>query len=232
MAPRTTVYTGIDLTELAARLSSIVTFDRRGDVIWLDGFESGLGGWIKGATIGADYPAWSAVYKRNGGFSCKLATSAVFDYESYITHYMAVPVVSKIGLEFSFTLSTSNTVVDCSLYYYDGATRALYNMRYNQPDKTLEYYGTDMNWHVFATGVNPYPREYVFNTLKLVVDLEAMEFVDVILNSETYSMAGLIPWNAGAIVSPFLQVHIGLRNPAAAAKTSYIDDVIITQNEP
>ncbi len=232
MAPRTTVYGGIDLAELAARLSSIVTFDRRGDVIWLDGFEGGLGAWIKGATIGADYPTWSTVYKRNGAFSCKLATSATTDFLSYITHYMAVPTVSKLGLEFSFTLSTSNTILECSLYYYDGATRAYYAVRYNQPDKTLEYYGTDMNWHVFATGVNPYPREYAFNTLKLVVDLEAMEFVDVILNSEPYSMAGLIPWNAGAVVSPFLQVQIKLQNPADAAKVSYVDDVIITQNEP
>lgn len=232
LAPRKTVYGGIDLGELAARLGSIVTFDRRGDVVWFEDFSSGLGAWILGYTVTADKPTWSSVYARTKGFSCKLATSAVKDYLSYITHYMPIPIVSKIGLEFSFSLSTTNTIVECSLYYYDGTTRAYYAIRYNQADETLEYYGTDSAWHVFVSDIAPYPREYSFNTLKLVVDLNAVEFVRAILNEKEHSMADLVPWNETFDFTPYLQMQIKLENPAAAAKVVYIDDVIITQNEP
>jgi len=227
-----TVYGGIDLAEHAARLGSPVTFDRRGDVIFYDTFEQGLSAWRLNYTVPADKPNWSSEVARTKGFSCKLHTSATTDFLSYITRYMAVPVPSKIGLEFSFTMSTTNTRIDCSLLYYNGTTRVYYNIRYNQPDSTLEYYGSDDAWHVFATNVKPYPREYAFNTLKLVVDLEASIFTRAILNSTTYDLSSYLPSSDAFVFSPYLQIVIKLDNPADAAKVSYIDDVIVTQNEP
>ena len=45
LSAQATVFPVTDLGELAARLGSIVSHDRRGDVIWLDGFEDGLDKW-------------------------------------------------------------------------------------------------------------------------------------------------------------------------------------------
>ena len=49
--PVSTVHSIQDLGELAVRLGSIVTFDRRGNVLWLDGFDSGIGAWSKGGNV-------------------------------------------------------------------------------------------------------------------------------------------------------------------------------------
>jgi len=46
-----TVHLVQDVGELAARLGSIVTFDRRGNVIWLTSFEDGL----QGTSFGVDH---------------------------------------------------------------------------------------------------------------------------------------------------------------------------------
>ena len=226
------VYEEIRLAEHAVRLGSIDTFDRRGDVIFLDTFEHGLGRWLTSASGSSGTPNLSTNYARSSGLSCCLHTPATEGYFSSISHYSPIPVFTKRGIEASFSLPTAETILEVSQYFYIGTTRTYFAVRYNQPNSTLEYFGSDNDWHVLASSVRPYPRDYCFNTLKLVVDLVTLQYVRCILNSTCYSMADLDARTTADLTAPYLQTLILLLNPAAEAKTLYVDDVILTQNEP
>ncbi|GAI56753.1 unnamed protein product, partial [marine sediment metagenome] len=64
-----TIYRLADMGELAVRLGSIVTHDRRGDVIWMDNFDSGIAKWYQFASDDDGLVEWSAERSRSGGFS-------------------------------------------------------------------------------------------------------------------------------------------------------------------
>ena len=72
-APLATVYTLQDLAELAARLGSIDVFDRRGNVLLLDDFESGIKKWLFGGT-GSYSAGWICDRAEHGGFCLSIQT--------------------------------------------------------------------------------------------------------------------------------------------------------------
>lgn len=231
-APTGTIVGLSDLGELAVRLGSIITHDRRGNVIWFDDFESGLNTWTLLSTIGADKPVWTADYAKSGGFCCKLHTSATAWNQSYIRHYMGIPVLSKFGLEVSFSLPSTNVNFYCEQAISDRVNIPKYGVEYDLPNKSLLYLGADNLYHTFATGIYPITLPYAFNTLKVVVDAVAKVYIRAIFNNTTYDLSAYSPYNPTTVSYTYHQAAITLENPAAEAKEVYIDAVIITQNEP
>jgi len=59
-ASKKTIYSLHDMGELAVRLGSIVSFDRRGDVIFSDSFQNGLGK-VYASGVGAGFECWPSV---------------------------------------------------------------------------------------------------------------------------------------------------------------------------
>lgn len=231
-AAKKTVYSGIDLAELAARLGSIVKYDRRGDVVWLDDFTDGLEAWRAQSTVVGDLPAWSAAYFKSGGFSCRLHTSAVAARGSAILRYFSIPVLSKMGLEVCFTCELNLTLNTIYIVIANAVATYHYHIRYNSDNNRLEYAPSAVAWTPFATGVIPYPTEHLFHNLKMVIDAVKGEFIGVIFGDTVYSLAGIAAYTLAGVGTPYAQALIMLENTGDAAREMYVDDVIFTQNEP
>ena len=74
--------------ELAARLGSPDTFDRRGDVLWMDDFESGLK-WRTSLLGTGSLIDLTATMAASGGKCCRLVTgSANNDYAYLLRHFL------------------------------------------------------------------------------------------------------------------------------------------------
>jgi len=231
MAPRSTVYSGIDLTELAARLSSIVTFDRRGDVILVDGFESGIAGWAQNIDgVGGSITASAARY-RNGSFSCKMVTGAILGNAVELLRYLPFSVLSKIGYEASFTVHGNNEVYLARLIALDGTLSTQGELAYDSELDELQYRDEDDNLVAFATGLDLRHTDSPFHTWKLVVDLVTAKYVRAMLNDVTYNLSAYNLRQVATVGAPILQVKARLETKHAFSHTSYVDDVIITQNE-
>lgn len=232
MAPRSTVYSGIDLTELAARLDSIVTFDRRGDVVWIDDFESGIGKWqlVRNNLAGAR--ASSAEYARSGAFSCKITAGDAATNWAGIQHYGPRPVLSKVGFEFSFSFYEETDRIRMEMEVYDGEYWVDSLIQFNPQAYTLEYLGSDNNLHEFATGV--YRRDYLwlFHTAKVVVDFTTRKYVRFILDDAEYDLSAHAAYSILNAASPVVYYLIDHRIDGVSYPDMYVDDVIITQNEP
>ena len=94
-----------DLGELAVRLGSIITFDRRGDIVWFDDFEGDVFKWERDPS-GVDAAIIvSPEAARNGAFSAKLTTGNLADDHATILHHLPYPVTSRVGFEISFTVN-------------------------------------------------------------------------------------------------------------------------------
>ena len=221
-----------DLGELAVRLGSIVSFDRRGDVVWLDGFEEGKNKWVAttwgtGAAVGLDQN-----YARNGYWSLKLTAGKNGLARADVYRKLPRPIMSKMGFEVSFAFDTNLDNIRLLFDLYDGAYL-------HEPLATYDYANTRLrvrdeggDWQDVATGVDVYESYYPFWTMKLVVDFAKQKYVRLIFNETEYDLSAYSYLYTEDTGNPLLRPGVQNNGIAAANAIVYLDDVIITQNEP
>lgn len=226
------VYTSTDVAELAARLSSICTFDRRGNVIWLDDFEGTLGKWgIE--TEGAGYSAaLSAEAARSGAFSAKLISPDDEEDKIGLKRWFPLPVESNIGFEFSWARAYQLAYIHLYLYFVEAAKSYSFRLRYHIAQNYLQYYDGDGDYISLEPRAYSGKETHIFNTIKLVVDYANKKYVRALFNSQAFDLSDLKP-KIGAGGTPYtLRTYIYAETGTTPNVPTYIDDVILTQNEP
>lgn len=231
--PLEAIFTIEDMAELAARLGSIVTFDRRGNVLWFDGFENSLCMWEKSGFPLAS--AWSveqsAEYSKAGAFSAKLTTGVTTDDRVNMTHYVGYPFRSRNGVELAFSKSDNLKWFDLILDLYGPIVSYYAFVRYIAATETWQYYGSDERMHDLSPTMELGDWWSVFNVVKLVADFNTGEYVRLQCNAQTYDLTG-IGLVEGAASYQRLRIYISAYTNTNAAAIVHVDDVILTENEP
>lgn len=240
--PVGSVFTSSDNAELAARLGSVVTLDRRGNVFWMDNFESGLSKWV-GADASSPPGSVSLSISecRLGSTSCKMVTAPFAGVlgRAWLYTYLPCPAppvsLPSLGFEVGFTSFgfVSNPEIMFLLRFYDqnGDSYEGYII-YKGSDHKLYYRnsaGADIE---FASDIFTAEAGLVFHSGKLVIDPSENKYVRFLLDGVEYQMDNYSLFNTAAGVSPFIEIWIQMNNTAAASSASYIDTVIATHNEP
>jgi len=231
-APKKTVYALQDMAEAVARLGSIVTFDRRGDVIRLDDFESGLVKCELSIGAGGSIVACADTV-RSGVLSAKLVTGAVSGRMCTITHHLPQPVLSRMGYEVSFAQLPSPGYIQWTLHLtiYSDIWYGL--LRYVPIDRELLLYGSDGAWKTIDADLWLRSSKYLFHTVKIVMDFDTKYWVRAILNHKEYDLSAYeLRHEFITLTEPWIYGGVQISTGDDAAKTVYVDDVIITQNEP
>jgi len=227
-----TVGSMADNAELAARLGSIVTYDRKGDIMFADGLESGLSPYrISGAGTG-----WSVTqsneHSRNGAFSAKLMCGSDGVREARLHKFLPYPIFSDLGFEASFTMHDD---VEYILLYIgiEGAINLIEaRIQFDQDNSRLRYFNIGGTYTTIQAGLTLWEDDDMFNTLKVVVDFVKNEYVRVMLNERTWDLAGIPINTSGAFFPPHMFANIYCRGVAAKNAAIWADDLIVTQNEP
>jgi len=228
------IYTLSDMGELAARLGSIVTFDRRGNIIWMDDFESGLSQWRQ---VGDRDAEWNGNQAKNGGFCCKLITPAVAGGSCGIERYIGFPALSPMGFEFSYS-DDDTAGVPRSLWILvvldSGSYRYTTGIFYDVMNGKLRYTSGNGSLQDIPGGAyymsTFFPGE--FDTLKFVADFTTAKYKRLLINSQTFDVSALSFQKVALESAPRMSIDIELRTNEAVAAVCYIDDAIVTLNEP
>ena len=222
----------IDMAELAARLGSIVTFDRRGDVIWLDSFQDGL---VHVDPSGHDAPVatvLSSVRARTGAYSAKMVAGPGAENWGEIYTAVAYPAASNFGYEVSFTAHSDINYVQIFLgvvlddVAYEGW------IRYYPLTEVLQYRQSDGTYIEFGTGIDLSEDDHLFHTAKLVVDGSNYRYLRFLLDSHPYDLSAHDLYTQELVAQPAIVTYIRVVPIAGGSPTVYADDLIITQNEP
>lgn len=221
----------IDFSELAVRLGSIVTFDRRGNVVFLDDFEGGTLFWTASGGPGGGSAALSTTWGKSGSKSCALTAGAGALGQSRIYREFYVPVVGKIGIECSFTVDAATDYVLMIMRHYDGSGYKSGGLRYDRANTKIEYKNSANNWVDLITSYELNTTTAQFNTWKLVLDLTNSEYERALINDKEEDMEGIALYDTGTGGTEHLYVNIRHDSAHADTKVVYIDNVILTQNE-
>jgi len=230
-AAKDTVGSMADNAELAARLKSIVTFDRAGDVVWLDDFECGINNWYTAvAGVGA-FVRHDAEACRNGGFSMKLNTGDAVNNWAYAYHNIPLPVTSRIGFEISFTCHGSLGDHEFRHLVRDPDWQHDARLRFLPNSSELQYYNTAAGWTTFVNGLVLLSAQWIFHTVKLVIDLSTQRYVRAIVDGNQYDMTAYgYRYTANLLPSEW-QCAVQIRTGVIANIHAWFDDAIVTQNE-
>lgn len=231
-AGRQTIHQLTDLGELAARLGSPITFDRRGDVVFWDDFECGLAKWIANNAGTGAAVALDTGFARSGENSVRLTAGSTSTMRAGILHYEPFPVLSRIGFEIHVHMPFGNGAFEWNVQLADGAAKLNAGVRYDDATNQLQYRDTLNNWVTFATGVDMLGGQRAFHAGKLVIDFDTREYVRFIADAVTYDLSGIDPQSFASPEAPHMLVGASWFDDAGTNDYALVDDAIITQNEP
>ena len=229
---KTTVYTLDELSELAVRLGSIDFFDRRGDVLFLDDFSSGLSKWYAVGSGTGNKQLVTPEIARSGGYSIKLIGGKTTPWYSFMRTCFPYPVLSRIGYElhFCYTHLFDKLIFelkqDDADYSYEGA------IQFDRTNNKLQYKDLNGDYQDIVTSFRLLDRANLFHVFKLVCNPETHKYHRLILNDTTYDLSAHDLYKHGSQGQKFYEVTILLYSRDGYNDFCYIDNIIVTQNEP
>lgn len=221
-----------DMAELAARLGSVVTFDRGGDVILLDTFANGMPQWAP-ATYGTGANVELTTERAaSPPFAVKMTTGQDDAQAAVISLEIPYHHLCKMGLEYSITHHVNQINHLMHFYHRDGETRYLYRVLFDINNGKIYVTHSDGAYKKVAEGLNLKSDAFIFNQVKLVVDTENNQYVRLTFNDETWLLGDYAPLEAVESSVPYIEALIQVGGDAGSNRDIYVDNVIVTQNEP
>lgn len=221
-----------DLAELAVRLKSPVAFDRRGDVIWYDTFDGDSPGWSPLFSGAGSSVALSPDYALYGGYSLKLTTGRDLERNALTRRFLTFPVVSKIGVQWAFTIADRQDYFYFDTYLYDGVTLNYTRIQLDITNTRLRYLDSGNVLRDIATGLRFSTLAGHFNHLKIVSDFVNNTYHRLIFNEVTYDLSSYALYNVLDPTVPHLRAYFILYGIALFNPATYLDHCIVTQDEP
>lgn len=221
-----------DLAELAARLDSPHVFDRRGDVVLLDTFKNGRRPWQSPALGTGANVALSPNRFLSDGYSLAITCPSDHSFDIHVSRYTPYVPHGAIGIEIAFTLDLYTKSIKLDLDTNDGTTHVLTYLLYTYATNRLQYYPASGAAVDLDPLVDVARNSRIFNHLKLVVDPTTPAYVRAILNHQTFAMTGIPARATAETTTPNLLVNIEWIGTDSQTPTVYLDNVIVTQDEP
>jgi len=232
VGPRQTTYGLDDVGEAAVRLGSPVLWDRRGDVLYATDFSEGIGSFQTQVSGASARVALHTEHSRHGAYSVGLHAGS--DGGRYALLHLALPFqfLSAVGLEASFSLHNETEYLGIRFHWFDGAYKYSAGLRIEPQVPRLVFMHSGGGWGVLE---DPFPRHLCWrpeHTAKVVADMAAQRYVRILVDERTYDMRAYDVVQAVDVRAPywyFVIIHGGL---ATCTPYVYVDNVIVTQNEP
>lgn len=222
-----------DLLEQAARLGSIVLHDRRGDIVYLEDFAAGFNRWDSAVATPASTVNLSALTARHGNISVELHADDAADEFAQLIGQFPYPDPTRLGLECAFTVDNHSDHISWVLRVYDNVDDHYARAEYFPNTNLLRLLPAPPGWYNITTTLDLYADDHHFHIFKMVIDLVTDMYVRLIIDDVEYDISA-VPLNVAPdpATNPYQRVEIENYTNATDESDVYIDDVILTYNEP
>jgi hypothetical protein len=228
----TSLFASIDNAELAVRLKSIHSHDRRGSVLWMDDFEGSVLRWEPTCSGAGSGVALSTTYQRSGIQSAACTTGPGGSDYAGLRRSLTYPTLSPLGFEISFKPTTlidyylmTAIVHTGSIYYYSAIMLDVTN-------DALKYLTTGGAYTQFSADCPLALISNLFMTIKLVIDPVTGYYKRFMLNNVTHDLSANAIRTVASATDPYYYFQFQCINSSASSRVMYVDDAIMTIDEP
>jgi hypothetical protein len=219
-------------SELASRLGSIRTFDRRGTTYWMDDFESSTLKWHSSTMLAGGSGALSTDTARNGDNSFKMVTDNTIHRGWQLVKRFATPKSDNVGVEINFSSASDIWELAIELTMYSGAYKYPAWITWTESNNTLKYYDSAGAYQTISDNVHHFQDEHLFYPIKLVADFNNHKYLRLIHGETEFDLSAHDLKSSVSATHAWLVLNVNFVTKENVAKTCYLDDIIITQNEP
>lgn len=221
-----------DMADLAVRLGSIVEYDRRGDIIFLDDFEELILKWNTPVT-GVGYVRLDSTIAKSGSQSVKLYTDAGGADTAALAKYFVVLGVLRVGIEISLSDLTDDADFIFHMTYWDGTTSWRARLWFDHSATTFYVFDEIRDDWVEVVNYGSLRRgAKLFFPIKLVMDFVNHTYLRVMIGGSEYDLSAYTFQPIGGAGGIYLLTQFTLLNTAAVNNQCWVDDFILTMNEP
>lgn len=221
-----------DMGELAARLGSIITYDRQGEVVWFDDFSHGISKYT--SILSGTGAALSLGVSRTGrsGFNMRQlsGTTGAKSVETYTG--ITLLELTKIGLEIAcyFLVPISHFIL--GIYSFDGVSRYEQFIKVDVTNKKI-YVLDGTNTYIEVSDIlRVDDPDGTIHHFKLVIDTSSIAYVKFLLDSSKYDLSAYSVYSAANTTAPGIMVYFATFGTGGASQATFINHVILTSNEP
>ncbi len=232
VGPKETTFGLDDLGEQAVRLRSPHLWDRRGDVLYCTDFREGLGMFhtdFRGTGAGVQLVTGSS---RQGAYSAMLQAGSDDDHFAYLHLAFPFQVQSAVGLEFSFSVAPWTSHIRVEIVWYDGTNERTALVEYDHVNTQLSYYREPATLTVFDDDVDLNECTRPEHTMKLVASMVTNQYVRFMLDDQTYAVFAYPVDEVPDDRAPYWYFVIWHFGVLLHTPMCFVDNVIVTQNEP
>jgi len=212
-----------------------MTFDRRGELLYWDDFESPsqrYQDWVTPASSGTINR--STANPRFGDFCVEMVTGATANNSAAIYYYLNDFNIDRVGAEISFASCSTDCYIFIDLNYFDGTTRFQGKIAYDTSNDALKVWSGG-SWATAATlpmFMGTSGEKLPFTTIKLVMDLNRSEYVRALCAGSEVDISAYTPITAADTTKRGIIAYIWQQTQVNGAQTGYIDNFKFTGNEP
>ncbi|GAI19278.1 unnamed protein product, partial [marine sediment metagenome] len=142
------------------------------------------------------------------------------------------PYPSRMGFEISFIYGESLKSIEMWNDIFDGSDYYKAYVRFQPATNRWQYWSSGGAWVNLDPAYDLKQLDRIFHTIKLVVDMTTGKYVHLIVNDHTFDMSTLDMRKTGMIVTHRLYTAFRIDADRDDYAYTYIDDFIITTNEP
>jgi hypothetical protein len=221
-----------DFGELAARLGSVMSYDRRGEVIWFDTFSYGISGWTigtSGAGAGVSLDAGNGLH---GGYSAKLLSGTGVSRLASIQKIFSIFERGRCAIEFCFEPSSGVEHVLILFNYSSGGRQRSAGVKIRYDNNTVEYQSGN---NIYTSIVTDFDDEQAYTKIvfcKLVLDTENNEYVRALINHHHIDLQGEEVPDVGAFSFTYFSCVIRVVGTSGSNDPLLVKQAIFTSNEP
>jgi len=221
-----------DLGELAARLGSPVTFDRRGEVLWYDIGNRGVAPYAVGGSGEGNEVYVDCAYTLHGGYDLIMVAGSDDERYSDLSKMLSNIVLQHMGLEVAFALFSPNDFFLIRAMFFDGSQQHRGSIKVNGSEQTLCYEDEDGNYVPLLSGIKFDDPYGVTHHIKLVMDFETGYYVRLLFDDYIFSLADIQEHKSIAADIPQYRLELCQRGRLEYNDTAALFHVIVTGNEP
>ena len=227
-----TIFSQVDVAELAARLGSPNVWDRRGNIIWYDTINSTGNKWNKASNGTGGSCTVSNEYAMFGDYSMKLVGGSDGLKQASMYKKFQLITVGNLGLECAFSTDYNVDYFLLQFEYRDNNIVQDGRIKVDRTNALLRYMDQNQVYHTIASDLKFATDFTLFNTLKLVVDNKNAEYVRVIYCDKEYDISGIPVRTFASATMGYFSVFLQIFSNDGSNGTGYVDYFILTQNEP
>ena len=230
--PSSVRYPLADLGELAVRLGSPVFFDRRGELVYVEDFSCGLGGWITdvsgdGASVKVDC---DKPYRHP--YQAKLIAGITLNKSASLGRTIGGWVTGQIGAEWMMEVEEDASYSRHVINVWDGSVLSQTALKYTDATKTWSVRNAAGGYtDVLVSGIN-IASGYMYIPVKFVFALDTGYYCRLLVGSRTVDLSSIALEQSADTDTPNLTIASYLYGTGSVAPIMRLAQILITANEP